>query len=187
VIHVFPELSDYRFEGDEAGFHAVNGYSSDWLAALWVTLSSRAFLVPVLVLLAAAIVVQRKRTSPQLLLQFGLAFLVVDGVGAQLLKPLFHRLRPNMVLAPDTFSLLAPASAASMPSLHAANAVLVAVLFSTVFVKLRWFLRILALLISISRLGVGVHWPSDIVMGALWGGLIGILTTAQIRKAAQRS
>ncbi len=168
-----PALTDYRLPLDELLFGAVNGFSTPMLSALWVTLSSRLFLLSVTAILAVTCSVRLGLKQWRCMLSFGLAFAVVDGLGSQVLKPLFHRLRPNAVLPPGTFFQLDSASSGSLPSLHAANAMLIALLASAVFPKLRAPFLGLAVLVSLSRLGVGVHWPSDILLGALWGAGVG--------------
>ena len=60
-----------------------------------------------------------------------------------------------------------------MPSLHAANAFAVAVALSLWRPKLAWVALPLATLIAASRIGVGVHWPSDVLVGACYGSAVG--------------
>jgi undecaprenyl-diphosphatase len=185
-----PPLVDYRLPLDEMVFGAVNGLHTPLLSALWMALSSRLFLLPVTLLLAVTCIARLGVKQWRRLLSFGLAFAFVDGIGSQVLKPLFHRLRPNAVLTPGTFFQLDSASSGSLPSLHAANAMLVALLASTVFPRLRALFFVLAALVSLSRLGVGVHWPSDILVGALWGGGVGWLVlrlTPQVESKAEPS
>ena len=63
----------------------------------------------------------------------------------------------------------------SFPSSHAVNNFAVAVFFYRLFPKLKWILLGSAALIALSRPYVGVHYPSDILFGALLGVLIGYL------------
>jgi len=62
-----------------------------------------------------------------------------------------------------------------MPSSHAVNNFAVAIYFSYLYPKLKWVLIITASLIVLSRVYVGVHYPSDIIVGALIGSAIGFL------------
>jgi membrane-associated phospholipid phosphatase len=41
-----------------------------------------------------------------------------------------------------------------------------------------------ALLIALSRIGVGVHWPSDIAAGAVFGACMGIFWARVLRGRA---
>lgn len=61
----------------------------------------------------------------------------------------------------------------SFPSLHTAAAFSLVPILDKEFPRLKWFWIILALLISFSRLYVGVHYLSDILAGCLIGLLTG--------------
>ena len=92
-----------------------------------------------------------------------------------LLKNLVSRIRPYEVIDGLTL-LVAPATDFSFPSGHSATSFAAAV----VFVKLLgwrkgvWFL-LLALCISLSRLYVGIHYPTDVLFGIASGTLMGML------------
>jgi undecaprenyl-diphosphatase len=66
----------------------------------------------------------------------------------------------NLVNPPDYFSF---------PSGHSAAALLIALLISQIIPVLSFVLFPLALLIGISRVYLGVHYPSDILAGYLLG------------------
>lgn len=97
-----------------------------------------------------------------------------DQVSSSLLKNVFARVRPCNVL-PDVNILAGCTGSYSMPSSHAVNNFAVAVFFYRIFPKLKWILFISAFIISLSRPYVGVHYPSDILFGALLGSLLGYL------------
>jgi undecaprenyl-diphosphatase len=61
----------------------------------------------------------------------------------------------------------------SMPSGHAMNAFAGAVLLAAAVPRARWPLLMLAALIALSRVYLGVHFPSDVIAGALLGSAIG--------------
>lgn len=62
---------------------------------------------------------------------------------------------------------------ASMPSRHAAFAVLAAVFLSFLYPRLRAVVFTVAVLVCIGRVATGAHYPSDTVVGAAIGLLIG--------------
>jgi undecaprenyl-diphosphatase len=38
-------------------------------------------------------------------------------------------------------------------------------------------------MVAVSRVYVGVHWPTDVVLGALWGGAAGVFAWGLVRRA----
>lgn len=89
-----------------------------------------------------------------------------------LLKYLIHRPRPS---AFDGAYLVGSAGWFSMPSSHAAISWAMAVLFSRYEPKGRWVWYGLACCISLSRIYLGMHYPSDVVVGGGIGWAIGTL------------
>lgn len=96
------------------------------------------------------------------------ALATTDFIGGKILKPLVGRDRPNvagiavMVKAPHF-------GGKSFPSNHAANIFTACIFLSLIFRRLTIPLIALAALISFSRVYCGVHYPLDIVGGAMLG------------------
>lgn len=97
-----------------------------------------------------------------------------DQISSHLLKNLFERVRPCNVLQ-DVNLLISCSKSYSMPSSHAVNNFAAAIFFSKLFPKYKLPLIIVAVLMALSRPIVGVHYFSDIVIGALIGTIIGYL------------
>jgi undecaprenyl-diphosphatase len=102
-----------------------------------------------------------------------LALLLSDQLSAGFLKPLIGRPRPCQILQ-NINLLVGCGGGKSMPSSHATNAFAQAVLFSCVHRPLAKYLLTGATIIAVSRVFVGVHYPGDILAGALLGAMIGV-------------
>lgn len=97
-----------------------------------------------------------------------------DQISSHLLKNLFERVRPCNALQ-DVNLLISCSKSYSMPSSHAVNNFAAAIFFSKLFPKYKLPLIIVAVLMALSRPIVGVHYFSDIVIGASIGTIIGYL------------
>ena len=93
---------------------------------------------------------------------------VLDGI----LKDAIGRQRPP-VADPNVHALIPVPHDPSMPSGHAMMAFTGAVFLAAVVPRFRWVLLGLAAAIAISRVYLGVHYPSDVLVGALLGAAIG--------------
>ncbi len=113
----------------------------------------------------------------------GVILLIIfsDQIGAKLLKEYFQRIRPcnalDFVKTP-----LGCTGSYSFPSNHALNNFAAAVFYYRLFPNLKWVLFVVASLISISRIYLGLHYPSDILGGAILGAAFGYLFSAAALK-----
>jgi len=93
---------------------------------------------------------------------------LADVTVARLLKPLFCRVRPCWAME-GVRLLVVQGNTASFPSSHAANAFAFATVVLYYYKRAGAALLAVALAVGYSRVYVGVHYPSDVVAGALWG------------------
>lgn len=123
-------------------------------------------------LLALFIYMFRAKLGLILFASFGFAVGFSDAITARLVKPLVGRIRPpeaglDLVLRCPQYG------GASFPSNHASNMFCACVFLSVFFPKARWPLLAIATVVAYSRVYCGVHFPLDVLFGALQGSLIG--------------
>ncbi len=102
-----------------------------------------------------------------------ITILLSDQISAAWLKHVFERPRPCHVM--DVHLLVNCGPGFSLPSSHAANLFGQAFLYRSVNPKSQKYLIPLAIVVALSRVFVGVHYPFDIVAGAAIGIVIGFL------------
>jgi len=166
---------------DYALFDWLTRVHVPWLDTAMVTAShvgAKAF-VWLVVAGIAAVFRERRAGAWRVALAIGLTAFVVDGIA----KPLIWRDRPYVALAADRDVRVIDAkpTSSSFPSGHAANAVAGATALSLVLPSARIVWWILAALIALSRVYVGVHFPLDVLAGALFGFLCARLVLGDVK------
>ncbi len=106
------------------------------------------------------------------------SFFMADAL-ADVLKPVFGRVRPCQAVQGLRLLVRCPHSF-SMPSGHAISSFAAATtLFylsrSFVPILARWYPLVLAAAVALSRVYLGVHYPSDVIVGAALGSTVAIL------------
>ena len=102
------------------------------------------------------------------------AVALADQASCSLMKPTFARLRPPNALDAECVRLIVGGSKAfSFPSAHAANSFAMATVATWLNRRLAPLFLGVAALVAYSRVYVGLHYPLDIVAGALLGAGLG--------------
>ena len=96
------------------------------------------------------------------------------------LKPLIDRPRPFDTLG-EADPLLGGTLGSSLPSGHAATSFAGAVVLAYVFRRGLPLFLLLAAAIAYSRLYVGVHYPSDVLLGGVLGAAVAFAALALLR------
>ena len=95
-----------------------------------------------------------------------------------LAKNRFARIRPCDCLITNAYII--PSDRFSLPSGHSAAAFLVAIIIGHFFPEYTWLLLSWACGVAISRVVLGVHFPADIIIGAIIGSSCGLLALALV-------
>ncbi|MGQ9706435.1 MAG: phosphatase PAP2 family protein [bacterium] len=110
--------------------------------------------------------------------------LITDAIVCRIIKTIIARPRPPY---DDIFVrlLINTTNSPSMPSAHASDSF--ATFTFTYIIYRRWALILLplAILVSYSRVYVGVHYPFDIIVGAIIGSIFGILSAVILKVVAR--
>ncbi len=101
------------------------------------------------------------------------SIILIDLFNSYPLKFLFARIRPCNVL-PDVRALVSTSTSYSFPSSHATNIFALATILSNKYRSFRFYFFSVALVVGISRIYVGVHYPFDVLAGAVVGILCGL-------------
>jgi undecaprenyl-diphosphatase len=154
---------------DETLFRVFNdAFSGPYIGWLMVKITTpETWIAPAIALCIGMILVDRRRG----LVAIVLAVIVVgfgDAMTHQAIKPLFGRIRPCNAL--EGVNLLVGCSnSLSFPSNHAVNSLAVAGVIGGIFRPMLFALVPIGLLVCLTRIAVGVHYPMDVAVGGLLG------------------
>lgn len=156
--------------------HGMQNAFLDWLCPL---LRKQSNWYMFYALLIYVLFRQHKRNTVWILLGAAVLILLTDQLSANLIKNTVQRLRPCNDPEMQVRLLVHCGSGFSFISAHATNHFALAAFFPVFFPHQRKWLLPLALLwafaIAFSQVYVGVHYPFDVICGALLGATMGYL------------
>jgi undecaprenyl-diphosphatase len=173
---------DAIYSFDSQLFLWLNGLHAGWLDTVMVSITGMWPWIPIYILLAYLVIKQYGKRSIWIFLAVGIVILCSDQLSAHVCKPLFHRLRP--CFNPDLEGLVhlpkgLPGGRYGFVSSHAANTFAVAAFLTAALRKryrsIGWWLFAWAFISSYSRIYIGVHYPGDVLAGAVLGILVGLI------------
>lgn len=154
---------------DTSLFNLINGFSNKWWPLDWLGIFlanySGYFLAA-----TAIILLIRIKDKKQRIHFFSLTILSVilaRGIITEIIRFFYYQPRPFLIL--EIQPLIAHAPTGSLPSGHAAA--FFALALTVFYFNRKWgcWIFTLSLFMGLARIFAGVHWPLDILAGALIG------------------
>lgn len=170
---------DFLIPLDSKIFLAINGAHTGFLDFVMYWASNKMIWAPFYAFLVYLFFMHYRKQAWVLVPLAILLIVISDQTSVHFFKEVFHRLRPchepslaSLVRLPDGHC----GGQYGFVSSHAVNSFALAV-FVGYFMgkKIRHFLPVMlawAVIIAYSRVYLGVHYPLDVVAGALWGSLL---------------
>lgn len=161
---------------DQSVFFLINHLPHPMIVTIFAqVLSGVGFAGIIWFILGVLLFIREEKKDNKFVLQMVIMGVTTFTLNEVLLKPFIARLRPTLEMGAiiigsnvgDSFSF---------PSGHAAIAFAATAVLSKKEPKLRWTFYVLAFLISLSRIYLGKHYPFDVLVGAVLGWGVGILS-----------
>ncbi len=156
-------------------FQLINQAHQPWLDQPMVIISGKLTWIPLYAFLIYLLYKEHKSKVWKTILYLISTVIFADQVSSSILKPLFKRLRPCHVEAFQSWIHLPDGCGGlyGFCSSHSANAFAVAIGFYLVSKNrlMGTILIVWATLIAYSRIYLGAHYPLDVIMGAIVGGI----------------
>lgn len=159
---------------DQQLFLWFNGMHASWADELMYWVTYKFTWIPLYVVLVALTIKAEGKKSIAIFITVLAAVIIADKITSGIMKPYFGRLRPcnEPVLEGLIHEVVGCSGSFSFASSHASTSFALAVVWFVLLknkISYMWFILIWAGFYSYSRVYVGVHYPGDILVGALVG------------------
>jgi len=182
-------MLDFLKHIDRELFYFINvKLSNPFLDTIMPWCREKSNWIPLYILLSLWMVYLFRKEVWKIFLTVVILIVATDQVSSSIIKPMFHRLRPcrNPELSELIHKLVDCGGGFSFVSSHAANHFGLALFVTMLLPKnYKWLTPVLFLWASIvvfAQIYVGLHYPSDIIIGGLIGIIFGWLTGKMVNK-----
>jgi len=170
-------------------FLFLNGLNTSFMDPVMWFITKKESWYPLYLIIIGLIIYRYKKRSLIIIPAIVLLIVLADQVSVKLFKEVFERLRPSRVDdLKDVIHLLHGKRGGKygFVSSHAANSFAAATFLALLFKNRLFTYSIMAwaVIVSYSRIYAGVHYPGDVVCGAILGIVIGIFVT-KLREFAE--
>jgi undecaprenyl-diphosphatase len=173
-------MIDQLLEYDREIFLYLNGLHAPWLDPVMLLISETLVWLPLYLYLLYLIFKDHSKEGWFVLVGLTLTIVLADQITSTLMKPYFARLRPSQEPSLEALVHIVngyKGGKFGFASSHAANTFGTAtLLFLLLGKKRKWIVTLFvwAAVVTYSRIYLGVHYPGDILVGALVGVLAGL-------------
>lgn len=183
-------MIDWLKQLDQEVFLWLNGLHASWLDTPMALVTGRGLWVPFYVLLALWLIYKQRQHAVWSILFIVAAVVLSDQLTSSYMKPFFERLRPchDPAISHLVYTVVGCGGKYGFASSHAANTFALATAMVFLHPGKPWLqVSILcwAVLVSYSRIYVGVHYPGDLVAGAVLGVALATILYLAGRKAGK--
>ncbi|MDP1677384.1 MAG: phosphatase PAP2 family protein [Bacteroidota bacterium] len=171
-------MIEYFYSIDVAIFffinHTIANPVFDWLMPFITDINKNKPVLSLLIVFILYVVWKGGKTGRVTIGLLIVTVIISDQTNSSFLKELFGRIRPCRTL--DGVRMLVDCGGGlSFPSSHAVNNFAAATVISHFYQKQKWYWFSFAALVALSRPYIGVHYPSDVIVGGMIGIVIGLM------------